>query len=264
MRFPVNNYYSEWDNNAGYGFGQAVSYGFHCGKDINDNNGGNSDLGKPLYAISKGKIIGVHQHTGKGNFGKHFFLQIEGAWGIRYVHYAHCNELFVVLDQEVTEGQLIATIGNSGTTYAHCHFSIKKKTNGMDTIAKTRVQLDDAWEDPISFIEKNLIQLNPPMNTNDAKGKVHFDRIVIVLNKAGIIPSDRSEDYIDSNSIENVVQGLYEETKRQSMTISDLNAHNNQLKLELNAWEAKQPDPIQVPSEPILNRLSKFLKMLGF
>jgi len=48
------------------------------------------------------------------------------------------------------------------------------------------------------------------------------------------------------------------------MTISDLNAHNNQLKLELNAWEAKQPDPIQVPSEPILNRLSKFLKMLGF
>lgn len=152
MRYPVDNYLTEWNNSAGYDHGDSTSYGYHDGKDINDSGGGDSDLGKPLYAIAKGKIIGIHNHT--VNFGKHFFLQIDGAWGTRYVHYAHCNEIFVALDQEVEEGQRIATVGKSGTPYAHCHFSIKKKPNWMDTIANTRAYLDEYWEDPITFIEK--------------------------------------------------------------------------------------------------------------
>lgn len=156
MIYPVKNYKEEWDNHAGYDYAQAVSYGFHDGKDINDNGGGNSDLGKPLYAIANGKIVGVHEHTGQGTFGKHFFLQIDGEWGTRYVHYAHCNKILVKLNQEVKEGDQVAEVGNSGTVYAHCHFAIKKKANGMDTIASNKAQLDDAWEDPIAFIEKYL------------------------------------------------------------------------------------------------------------
>ncbi len=152
MIYPVDNYLTEWNNSAGYDHGDSTSYGFHDGKDINDSGGGDSDLGKPLYAISKGTIIGIHEHI--VNFGKHFFLQIDGAWGTRYVHYAHCNDIFVSLDQVVEEGQKIATVGKSGTPYAHCHFSIKKKPNGMDTIATTKAYLDEYWEDPIAFIEK--------------------------------------------------------------------------------------------------------------
>lgn len=156
MRYPVDNYKTEWNGTAGYGFGAKTSYGFHDGVDINDNLGGNSDLGKPLFAIAKGKVIGVHQHTTANTFGKHFYLEITGSWGTRYVHYAHCNELFVVVGQEVIEGQKIATVGNSGSVYAHCHFALKKKANGMDTIATTKAILDDAWEDPIKFIEANM------------------------------------------------------------------------------------------------------------
>lgn len=156
MRYPVTNYKTEWDNHAGYDYGQMTSYGFHDGKDINDNGGGNSDLGKPLYAIADGKIVGVHEHTGQGNFGKHFFLQIDGAWGTRYVHYAHCNKLLIKLDQVVKEGDQVAEVGNTGTVYAHCHFAVKKKANGMDTIATNKALLDDAWEDPIAFVEKYL------------------------------------------------------------------------------------------------------------
>lgn len=154
MRYPVENYLKDWNNNAGYEFGDATAYGVHDGKDINDNGGGNSDFGKPLLAVASGPIVGVHQHTGQNNFGKHFFLQIDGPWGIRYVHYAHCNELFVKQGQIVKEGDKIATVGNSGTIYAHCHFAIKKKANGMDAIASNKAQLLDAWEDPIAFIEK--------------------------------------------------------------------------------------------------------------
>lgn len=171
MRYPVDNYKTEWNGTAGYGYGATTSYGFHDGVDINDNGAGNSDLGKPLYAIASGKIIGVHQHTGANNFGKHFFLQIDGSWGTRYIHYAHCNELFVKLDDVVNEGQKIATVGNTGTVYAHCHFAIKKKPNGMDTIATNKPYLDEYWEDPIKFIEANM----KPADTLDSLRKQRDD-----------------------------------------------------------------------------------------
>ena len=51
MRYPVNNFKTEWNETAGNPFGIATSYGFHDGVDLNDNGGGNSDLGKEVYAI---------------------------------------------------------------------------------------------------------------------------------------------------------------------------------------------------------------------
>lgn len=178
MRYPVNNYKTEWDNHAGYDFGQTTNYGFHDGKDINDNGSGDSDLGKPLFAIAKGIIVGVHEHSGQNNFGKHFFLQIDGPWGTRYAHYAHCQTLLVKQGQQVNEGQQVATVGNTGTVYAHCHFALKKKANGMDTIANTKPQLDDAWEDPIAFIEKYLTPSTPNVD-------MKIDKIRNVVNGGG-------------------------------------------------------------------------------
>ena len=151
MRYPVDDFLTKWNITAGFGFGQKTDYGSHEAADLNDNLGGNSDLGKPLYAIAKGTITSVHNHT--VNFGKHLHLKIEGEWGTRWAHYAHCDEIFVKEGDVVEEGQKIATVGNSGTTYAHCHFALKKEPTGVDAVAKT---LDDLkkWEDPIKFIEK--------------------------------------------------------------------------------------------------------------
>lgn len=162
MRYPVNNFATEWNGTAGYGFGAATSYGFHEGVDINDNLGGNSDLGKPLFAIADGQL--VYYHTAKHPttaFGYHHVYKITGAWGTRWVHEAHCQSDLIATVQDVKEGQQIAKVGNSGTTYAHCHFSIFKVdpatlTSGIDTIAKTQQQLNDWWENPIAFIEKYM------------------------------------------------------------------------------------------------------------
>lgn len=156
MIYPVLNYKTEWFNSSGYDFGDRTPYGYHDGKDLNDNGAGNSDLGKPLYAVAKGKVVGIHNHTEYNTFGKHFFVQIDGPWGTRYVHYAHCNETFVYNGQIVEEGQKIATVGRTGTIYSHCHFAIKKKANGMDTVASNWTMLNDAWEDPITFIEQYM------------------------------------------------------------------------------------------------------------
>lgn len=187
MIYPVKNYLKEWNNSAGYDYNQLTASGQrHDGKDINDNGSGNSDLGKPLYAIADGTPVGIHNHTGKGNFGNHFFLQIDGAWGTRYVHYAHCKDLYVKTGIKVKEGDKIATVGNSGTEYAHCHFAVKKKANGMDTVAYSPAALSDAWEDPIAFIEKWMtialtddVWLNKVRKIIDEDGTPHDKRIKI-------------------------------------------------------------------------------------
>lgn len=57
MRYPVDNYKTEWNGTAGYGFGAKTSYGFHDGVDINDNLGGNSDLGKPLLQLPRERLL---------------------------------------------------------------------------------------------------------------------------------------------------------------------------------------------------------------
>ena len=164
MRYPVDDFKTRWNTTAGYGYGDKTDYGSHEAVDLNTNAGGNADLGESLYAIAKGVVTSVHSHTTKPSFGKHLHIKIVGPWGERWVHYAHCNEIFVVEGQEVNEGDRIATVGNSGTVWAHCHLALKKEPTGVDAIAKT---LDDLkkWEDPIKFIEAwmkpNLVDTVP-------------------------------------------------------------------------------------------------------
>lgn len=154
LRYPVDNFKTEWNTTAGYGFGAPTPYGFHDGTDLNKNAGGDSDLGAPLYAIADGTILTIHDHPEIPSFGKHFFLQIDGPWGTRFVHYSHCNAIHVTQGQKVTQGQHIADVGKSGTQWAHDHFAIKKKPNGMDSVANSLEELHDVWEDPIAFIEQ--------------------------------------------------------------------------------------------------------------
>jgi Peptidase family M23 len=160
MRYPVNNFKTEWNGYSGYGFGAATTYGFHDGVDINDNGGGNSDLGKDIFAIANGELVYWHgaKHPTTG-FGYHSVYKIVGSWGTRWVHQAHCLSDMVPAVKPVAEGEKIARVGNTGTTYAHIHFAVFKVDpatlpNGIDTIAKTQQQLNDWWEDPIKFIEK--------------------------------------------------------------------------------------------------------------
>ena len=71
-----------------------------------------------------------------------------------------------IAPKNVSENEVIAKVGNSGTTYAHIHFAIFKVDpatlpSGIDTIAKTQTQLNDWWEDPITFIERNMNASQP-------------------------------------------------------------------------------------------------------
>lgn len=207
MRYPVDNFKTEWNGTAGYGFNAVTNYGRHDGVDLNDNNGGNSDLGKPLYAVSAGIISSVHRHA--TGFGNHFLLRIEGKWGARWIHYAHCKDILVSDGQFVPEGQKIATVGNSGTTYAHCHFACLKKLTNIDNVANTLAELNDLWEDPIKFIEANMKnEGGVPVNYQQGSGK--FDQVVKLLNQNKLIDYDNPERYYSNDDVNNAIKRLIE------------------------------------------------------
>src|SRR3990167_3812942 len=164
MRYSVGkdkqDFINNWNLTAGNPFGIQTSYGFHEGVDINMKGGGNIELGQPIYAITDGEVTSIHDHT--TGFGKHIHYLIKGAWGERYVHDAHCQEILVNIGDQVKEGQIIAKVGNTGTTYAHDHHAIKKKAAGIDNVANTLEELNEFWEDPIAFNNKYS---NEPMAT---------------------------------------------------------------------------------------------------
>jgi murein DD-endopeptidase MepM/ murein hydrolase activator NlpD len=151
-------------------FGVRTDYGYHEGVDINLKTGGNTDLGQALLAIANGRIVYYHYGSHPSlNFGRHIAIRIDGPWGSRWVHYAHCDSAdFLNVAQNVSEGQMIARLGNSGnSTLAHLHFSIFKvdpsTIGGIDKVARTLTELNSWWENPISFIQQWLQPDCPPI-----------------------------------------------------------------------------------------------------
>jgi len=180
MRYPVSatgsleSFQKDWY--IAQGFGNPTTYGFHEGVDINLKTGGDTDLGQEIKAIANGKIVYYHfsSHPTTG-FGRHLVYRIDGAWGTRWVHCTHLQDIgFLNSVQDVTEGQIIARLGKSGTPYAHLHFAIYKVDPvafGIDNIANTTSELNQYWEDPIAFINTWITQSapTPPPVTDQSK-----------------------------------------------------------------------------------------------
>lgn len=160
MIYPVGNGTEEDFEDKWYvaqGYGNPTTYGFHDGIDLNLKTGGDTDLGQELKSIASGRIVYYHcaSHPTTG-FGRHLVYRIEGPWGVRWVHYAHCLDTgFLGAIQDVPEGKIIAYLGKSGTTAAHLHMAIFKVdpgTFGIDNIPNTLDELHQYWEDPLAFL----------------------------------------------------------------------------------------------------------------
>ena len=163
MRYPVGKsgtreeFELKWYN--AQAFGNKTSYGYHDGADYNLKTGGNTDLGQPLYAIADGTVKYYHRnsHPTTG-FGIHLVVEYDTPFGKRWCHYAHCSEKdFTGEVKQVKEGEKIAVLGRSGTTWGHLHFSVYTVDpvtlyNGIDSIATSRVKLNASWEAPTPFL----------------------------------------------------------------------------------------------------------------
>lgn len=91
----------------------------HNGVDIGALTPGVS--GDPIYAAASGTVTKANYSSSAGNW-----IWIYHGDGL-YSVYMHCNSLNVSVGQEVTQGQVIASMGTTGnSTGVHLHFGVRK------------------------------------------------------------------------------------------------------------------------------------------
>ena len=116
------------------GVGYYTSRGFrpryHMGEDWNGLEGGNKDLGKPVYATANGIVVLARDmRMGWGNLIiiRHIFLE-DRQMRTADSAYAHLDRILVREGQQIVRGQQIGSIGtNRGMYTAHLHFEVAKK-----------------------------------------------------------------------------------------------------------------------------------------
>ena len=245
MRYPVgqSGTKEEFDKlwyNA-QDFGAKTSYGFHEGTDLNLKTGGDTDLGQPLYAVANGKIVYYHDasHPTTG-FGRHMVLECQTPFGVRWYHYAHCQEITAKV-KDVTEGEIIGKLGKSGTTYAHLHFAVFKVDpstlrNGIDTIAKTEDELNKWWENPFLTL-----------NSQPQVGKEIPHWLTTILAEFGLSIEQEAEIRSlfekarkydqDILSLQEQLKSANETLSEKSIEVSDLITKNQNLQGKIDALE---------------------------
>jgi murein DD-endopeptidase MepM/ murein hydrolase activator NlpD len=151
--FPVGK-----PDSSGYYKARGFWPNGHLGEDWNGRGGGNTDLGDPVSCIGNGIVVQSRDvRMGWGNVViiRHAFRDKDNK--VKYADslYGHLNERTVVLNQRVTKGQKIGTIGtNHGMYIAHLHFEIRRNISiGMhrSKFAKTYAN----YYSPTSFIRAN-------------------------------------------------------------------------------------------------------------
>jgi murein DD-endopeptidase MepM/ murein hydrolase activator NlpD len=79
-----------------------------------------ADTGTPVRAAAAGRVV----YAGPaGTYGLLVILSHAGGWA---TYYAHCDGFEAAVGEEVTAGEVIATVGNTGhSTGPHLHFEVR-------------------------------------------------------------------------------------------------------------------------------------------
>lgn len=166
MQPPVAMTWAEYEANWKIDriFGQKVQestyYWYHEGFDLNLKTGGDTDLGFPVYAVGRGRVVYYHRYTHAntpGSYGRHLILKLDDL--PLWVHYAHlADDGFINQTINVAEGTRLGKIDKSGLVVgakAHLHFSVFKKdpVGNIDRWARSRAELNEWWVDPAELFE---------------------------------------------------------------------------------------------------------------
>lgn len=101
-----------------FGNMESIRSSAHRGLDIG------ASTGTPIYAAAAGTVIAAGYSGSYGNM-----IKISHGNGVETL-YAHCSKLIAAQGQKVSQGQLIAKVGETGNvTGPHLHFEVRK--NGV-------------------------------------------------------------------------------------------------------------------------------------
>lgn len=96
--------------------------GNHTGVDIASN------MGTEIKSAIDGTVVQV---SSDGDYGNHVKVEKNNVT----VLYAHCKDIYVAEGDQVTEGQIIASVGSTGnSTGPHLHFEIRINNNPVDPL----------------------------------------------------------------------------------------------------------------------------------
>ena len=150
--------------------------------------------GTPLYALADGEVYAAEFNSAYGNVVK---LKFKYKGEIFYAIYAHMDNFSVKKGDQVTKGQKIGEVGNTGNTFGalwgyHVHFEIDKDAGGRPAYAYMgcpdldkghsviiaeglcRIQMIQYTKDPILFLEnadaRLPLQLADPTPTDELTG----------------------------------------------------------------------------------------------
>jgi len=127
----------------------------HLGEDWNGVRGGNTDLGDPVYSISNGKVVLCQNVKGWGEIViiRH---KLPDSNEIESM-YAHFDAVNVKINDIVSRGQQIGTIGTGDGNYpAHLHFEIRKKNcKSWGIVGPGYSNNHSGWVDPTAYINEN-------------------------------------------------------------------------------------------------------------
>jgi murein DD-endopeptidase MepM/ murein hydrolase activator NlpD len=114
---------------VGYYMSRGFRPRYHMGEDWNGLEGGNSDLGKPVYSAANGIVVlarDMRMSWGNLVIIRHIFLE-DGQMKTVDSVYAHLDKILVREGKQIVRGQQIGTIGtNRGMYTAHLHFEVRK------------------------------------------------------------------------------------------------------------------------------------------
>lgn len=98
----------------------------HAGIDIS----GNGVFGKDIIAADGGVVTQVNAEGWGGGYGLYVIIDHGNGYTTSY---CHCNEILVSVGDKVTQGEVIAKVGNSGNSFGpHLHFEIRLNGSAVD------------------------------------------------------------------------------------------------------------------------------------
>ena len=98
-------------------------YKFHTGIDVG------YEYGTPIIAMLDGRVVYAAEY---GGYGKCVILEHENG---DYTLYAHCSELRAEYGSKVTQGEVIAYVGDTGiATGPHLHLELWRQGEYVDPV----------------------------------------------------------------------------------------------------------------------------------
>jgi hypothetical protein len=189
-----------------------------------------------VYALADGVVVKDEDNARSGAYGVNCTIWHPSL--NRATQYCHMEFNLVENGMQVKQGQAIGKMGSTGnSTGAHVHLNLF-----VTDESGVRQNKDNGFlggTNPLPFLEENVP--TGEVNTSVQKN-VQFDRITSFLNSISILPTDRSEDYLDNDKLVEGVKNLDAENKRKAEEITKLTEQLNQVHIEAGELKSEISD----------------------